>query len=131
MVASRYLIDADLERTCGSSSHGSESGTVAPTGIGGSTMPTAPVTPPKATPIVGGGAPGDHNDVAATASVGGTLTVAVGASQTVTVTFTSNDGSALSAFSAYSALGALPAGWTAPSLTCGIVGPGSGCVPSS
>ena len=113
---------------CGSSSHGSESGTVAPTGIGGSTMPTAPVTPPKATPIVGGGAPGDHNDVAATASVGGPLTVAVGASQTVTVTFTSNDGSALSAFSAYGSLGALPDGWTAPSLTCGIVGPGSGCV---
>jgi hypothetical protein len=122
------ILSIPILSACGSSSHGSESGTVAPSGLGGSTMPTAPVTPPKATPIVGGGAPGDHNEVSATASVGGTFTVAVGASQTITVTFTSNDGLALSAFSAYGTLGALPAGWTAPSLTCGIVGPGSGCV---
>ena len=53
----------------------------------------------------------------------------VGASQTMTVTFTSNDGSTLSTFSAYNSLGAYPAGWSSPSaLTCGIVGPGSGCV---
>ena len=122
------ILSMPILSACGSSSHGSESGTVAPTGIGGSTMPTAPVTPPKATPIAGGGAPGDHNDVAATASVSGTFTVAVGASQTITVTFTSNDGSTLSAFSAFGTLGALPDGWAAPSLTCGIVGPGSGCV---
>jgi hypothetical protein len=122
------ILSIPILSACGSSSHGSESGTVAPSGLGGGSVPTAPVTPPKATPIAGGGAPGDHNDVAATASVGGTLTVAVGASQTITATFTSNDGSTLSAFSAYGTLGTLPAGWTAPSLTCGIVGPGSGCV---
>src|ERR1700685_3249763 len=87
------ILSMPILSACGSSSHGSESGTVAPTGIGGSTMPTAPGTPPKAPPIAGGGAPGDHNDVAATASVSGTFTVAVGASQTITVTFTSNDGS--------------------------------------
>jgi hypothetical protein len=115
---------------CGSSSHGSESGTSVVTGTGGTTnMPTPPVTPPKAGPVGGGGAPGDHNDVSATASVGGTLVVAVGASQTITVSFTSSDGAALSAFSAYGSLGAFPAGWSSPSsLTCGIVGPGSGCV---
>ena len=124
------ILTMPILSACGSSSRGSESGTVAPTGTNGGTMPTVPVTPPKVTPIGGGGAPGDHNDVAATASVGGTFTVAVGSSQTITVTFTSNDGSTLSAFSAFGTLGALPAGWSAPSLTCGIVGPGSGCVMS-
>jgi hypothetical protein len=112
---------------CGSTSHGSESGTIAPTGIGG-TMPTAPVTPPKAGPV-GGGTRGSDNKVSATASVGGPLVVAVGASQTISVTFTSTDGLPISGFSVYGSLGALPAGWSAPSsLTCAVVGPGSGCV---
>lgn len=116
---------------CGSSSHGTDSGTIAATGTGSTTnMPTPPVAPPKAPPAGGGGgAPGDHNDVAATASVGAPFVVSVGASQTITVTFTSTDGSTLSAFSAYGSVGAYPAGWSSPSaLTCGIVGPGSGCV---
>jgi hypothetical protein len=112
---------------CGSSSRGSESGTVSPTGIGGS-MPTPPVTPPKAGPVGGGGGAGTHNDVSATASVGA-LSVRVGASQTVTITFTSSDGLPLSGFSVYGSLGTLPAGWSAPnSLTCASVAPGSGCV---
>jgi large repetitive protein len=116
---------------CGSSSHGSESGTSVVTSTGGTTPPMPPVTPPKTGPGSGssGGAPGDHNDVAATASVGAPFVVSVGASQTITVTFTSSDGATLSAFSAYGSLGAFPAGWSSPSsLTCGIVGPGSGCV---
>lgn len=112
---------------CGSSSHGSESGTIAPTGIGG-TGPTAPVTPPKAGPV-GGGVTGTDNKVSATASVGAPLLVAVGASQTISVTFTSTDGLPISGFSVYGSLGALPTGWSAPSsLTCAVVGPGSGCV---
>ena len=112
---------------CGSTSRGSESGTSSPTGIGGS-MPTAPVTPPKAGPV-GGGVRGSDNKVSATASVGAPLVVAVGASQTISVTFTSNDGLPISGFSVYGSLGALPAGWSAPSsLTCAVVGPGSGCV---
>jgi len=112
---------------CGSTSHGSESGTIAPTGSGG-TPPTAPVTPPKAGPV-GGGVSGSDNKVSATASVGGPLIVAVGASQTISVTFTSTDGLPISGFSVYGSLGALPAGWSAPtSLTCAVVGPGSGCV---
>ncbi|HEX3913635.1 MAG TPA: hypothetical protein VHW71_09015 [Steroidobacteraceae bacterium] len=112
---------------CGSSSHGSESGTIAPAGIGGG-MPTPPVTPPKAAPV-GGGVTGTDNKVAATASVSGTLSVAVGASQTINVTFTSADGLPISGFSVYGSLGSLPAGWSAPSsLTCAAVGPGSGCV---
>jgi hypothetical protein len=111
---------------CGSSSHGSESGTIAQA-LTGDSMPTAPVTPPKAGPI-GGGVSGTDNKVAATASVD-VLAVAVGTSQTVTVTFTSTDGLPISAFSVYGSLGTLPAGWSAPtSLTCAMVGPGSGCV---
>jgi hypothetical protein len=111
---------------CGSSSRGSESGTIAQAPTGG-TMPTGPVTPPKAGPV-GGGVSGTDNKVAATASVDA-LAVAVGTSQTVTVTFTSTDGLPISGFSVYGSLGALPAGWSAPtSLTCAVVGPGSGCV---
>jgi len=111
---------------CGSSSRGSESGTIAQTPIGG-TNPAGPVTPPKAGPV-GGGVSGTDNKVAATASVDA-LAVAVGTSQTVTVTFTSTDGLPISGFSVYGSLGTLPAGWSAPtSLTCAIVGPGSGCV---
>jgi hypothetical protein len=111
---------------CGSSSHGSESGTIAQAPTGGS-MPTAPVTPPKAGPV-GGGVSGTDNKVAATASVDA-LAVAVGTSQTVAVTFTSTDGLPISGFSVYGSLGTLPAGWSAPSsLTCAVVGPGSGCV---
>ncbi|MEA3161279.1 MAG: hypothetical protein QOD95_2827, partial [Gammaproteobacteria bacterium] len=63
---------------CGSMSHGSESGTIAQT-TGGS-MPTAPVTPPKAGPVAGG-VSGTHNKVSATASVDASA-VTVGASQT-------------------------------------------------
>ena len=112
---------------CGSSSHGSESGTIAPTGSGGTT-PTTPVTPPKAGPV-GGGVAGTDNKVSATASAGAPLIVAVGASQTISVTFTSTDGLPISGFSVYGSLGALPTGWSAPSsLTCAVVGPGSGCV---
>jgi hypothetical protein len=111
---------------CGSSSRGSESGIIAQTPPGGA-KPAGPVTPPKAGPI-GGGVTGTDNKVAATASVDA-LAVAVGTSQTITVTFTSMDGLPISGFSVYGSLGTLPAGWSAPaSLTCAIVGPGSGCV---
>lgn len=111
---------------CGSMSQGSESGTNAQAQSGGS-MPTPPVTPPKAGPV-GGGVGGTHNKVSATASVD-TLAVAVGTSQTITVTFTSADGLPISGFSVYGSLGTLPAGWSSPtSLTCAMVAPGSGCV---
>jgi len=111
---------------CGSSSMGSESGTIAPSGTDPS-MPVAPVTPPKAAPV-GGGVTGTDNKVSATASVGA-VSVAVGASQTISITFTSADGLPITGFSVYGSLGTLPADWSAPSsLTCANVGPGSGCV---
>ena len=105
---------------------GSESGTIAPTGTG-VPMPPVPVTPPKAAPV-GGGVTGTDNKVSATASVG-SLSVAVGASQTISVTFTSVDGLPITGFSVYGSLGTLPSDWSAASnLTCASVGPGSGCV---
>ncbi|HEY0747684.1 MAG TPA: hypothetical protein VGD63_13375 [Steroidobacteraceae bacterium] len=114
-----------LLNACGSSSFGSESGTVTPVSMGGGT-PTPPVTPPKVGPF-GPVAPGNDNKVTATASVD-SLNVALGSSQNVVVTFTSNDGMPITAFSAYDSTGTLPTGWSAPSLTCATVAPGSGCV---
>jgi hypothetical protein len=120
------VVSLPILSACGSSSQGSESGTIAPTGTG-ITMPTAPVTPPKAGPV-GGAVTGTDNTVSATASVGA-VTVAVGTSQTISVTFTSADGLPITGFSVYGSLGVLPADWSAPSsLTCANVGPGSGCV---
>ncbi len=121
------VLSLPILSACGSSSQGSESGTIAPTGIGGAMPPVAPVTPPKAAPV-GSGVTGTDNKVSATASVG-TLSVAVGASQTISITFTSADGLPITGFSVYGSLGVLPPGWSAPSsLTCASVGPGSGCV---
>ncbi|MGO9931678.1 MAG: hypothetical protein ACLPV8_07685 [Steroidobacteraceae bacterium] len=114
----------------GSSSAGSESGSSAiPSG---SSSGTGKVPPPNAAP--GGGMDptnGTDDSVAATISVAGTLSVTVGASQAVTVTFTSSDGLPISGFAVSGGLAALPAGWSGPSsLTCAAVGPGSGCLVS-
>jgi hypothetical protein len=120
------VLSLPILSACGSSSHGSESGTIAPTGIG-APIPVAPVTPPKAAPV-GGGVTGTDNQVSATASVG-SLSVTVGASQTISITFTSADGLPITGFSVYGSLGTLPTDWSAPSsLTCANVAPGSGCV---
>src|SRR5271170_1908575 len=106
-------------------SAGSESGTIAPPGSSGSTPGNVP--PPKAGP--GGGDPNANDDaVAATTSNAGTLSVTVGASQTVTVSFTTSDGLPISGFAVSGSLGALPTGWSGPgTFTCAAVGPGSGC----
>jgi hypothetical protein len=111
---------------CGSTSSGSERGTIAvPTSA---SAPTAPTTPPKAS---AGGDPvsGADDSVAATASVGGSISVTVGAVQTINVVFTSNDGNPMSGFAVSGSLATLPTGWSGPgSFTCGAVAPGSGCV---
>jgi hypothetical protein len=120
------VFSLQLLSACGSTSVGTESGTIAaPTSTG--TITTPPVTPPKAGPV-GGGITGTDNAVASTASVS-SLSVTVGASQTVSAIFTSNDGLPLSGFAVSGSLGTLPAGWSGPnSFTCAAVGPGSGCV---
>jgi hypothetical protein len=68
----------------------------------------------------------NHNNVIATATPAGQIAVIVGAQQTVSVAFTTDNGNA-SALSASAA--PLPAGWSAPAgtFTCATVNAGSGC----
>jgi hypothetical protein len=57
------------------------------------------------------------------------VSVAIGATQTISITFTSNDGNAISGFAISGTLAALPAGWSGPgSFSCAAVSTGSGCV---
>jgi len=66
--------------------------------------------------------------VVATLSVGGIVTAAAGGTRTLSIAFTSSDGSAISGFGIVNTL-ALPAGWSGPSnFTCALVSAGSGCV---
>jgi hypothetical protein len=112
---------------CGSTSVGTESGTIAAPGTAtGSTVP--PVTPPKASSTTDT-VSGTNDTVISTSSAGSNVSVAVGASQTVNVVFTSSDGMPMTGFAVNGSLSALPAGWSGPaSFTCAAVGPGSGCV---
>ncbi len=69
----------------------------------------------------------NHNNVIATATPTGQIAVIVGARQTVSVAFTTDDGRNATALSASAA--PLPAGWSAPAgtFTCATVNAGSGC----
>ena len=84
--------------------HGSGTGTgtaTGPVGVGGESS-TA----------------GSDDSVVATASVAGLVSVAVGANQTISITFNSSDGLAITGFG-ISEAGSLPAGWSAPAnFTC-------------
>jgi hypothetical protein len=116
-----------LVSACGSSSSGSSRGSI--NVMSGGTGGTG--SGPTGNPIGGGGGPTGSNDlVVATPSVGGTVSVVTGAKQTVSITFTSSDGNAISGFGISGSLGTtLPAGWSGPgSLTCASVSTGSGCV---
>ncbi len=72
---------------------------------------------------------GTHDSIVATPP-NPLVSVEVGTTQTVSVTFTSSDGRTITGFALSSAAGAaLPAGWTAPgSFACSTVSTGSGCV---
>jgi hypothetical protein len=68
------------------------------------------------------------NTVTGTTSPSGTVNAVVGGSQTVTVTFNSNDGNPASSMSITGGLSALPTGWTGPStFTCASVNTGNTC----
>jgi hypothetical protein len=111
---------------CGSTSVGTESGQEAVSHTAPVTTP--PNTPPSAAPI-GDTVAGSDDSAAATSSVDGTISVAVGASQTISISFTSSDGKPMTGFAVSGSLGTLPAGWSGPaSFTCATVAPGSGCV---
>src|SRR5450631_2792798 len=123
---SLVVFSIPLLSACGFSSVGTESGTITPTSSG--TVTTGNQTPPKASSGTTGPR-GSDNEVMATASVAGTLSVATGASQTVSVTFTSTDGLGISDFGVSGSLSPLPAGWSGPgTFSCAAVGPGTGCV---
>ncbi|HEV7613744.1 MAG TPA: hypothetical protein VGO37_17830 [Steroidobacteraceae bacterium] len=111
---------------CGSSSYSSSRGTIGSIGASGG----SPGGTPSGSPISAAGAPtGTNNSIVATPSVSGTVSVAVGAKQTVSITFTSSDGSAISGFGISGTFGTLPAGWSGSnSLTCASVSTGSGCI---
>jgi hypothetical protein len=120
------VFSLQLLSACGSSSVGSESGTITPPSSG--IVTSGKPVPPSAGPGVN--APkGSDDEVLATPSVAGTMAVAVGATQTVSVAFTSTDGLEISGFAVSGSLSPLPAGWSGPAtFSCAAVGPGSGCV---
>jgi hypothetical protein len=112
---------------CGLSSNGTSFGSSgSPSGAGGSGSNTGGGTPIG--PIGGGGPAGSTDVIVATPS-DSAVSVAVGATQTVSITFTSNDGNAISGFAVSGTLATLPAGWSGPgNFTCASVTSGSGCV---
>jgi hypothetical protein len=70
-----------------------------------------------------------HNTVSATAAPTGQITAVAGASQTVALTFTTDDGNPATALTV-TALTGLPSGWTSAvdTFTCATVSTGSGCL---
>jgi len=108
---------------CGFSSSGTSFGSGGGPSSGGNTSGGAPTGPGG-----GGGPTGSNDSVVATPS-DSAVSVAVGATQTVSITFTSNDGNAISGFAITGTLATLPAGWSGPgSFSCASVGTGSACV---
>jgi hypothetical protein len=110
---------------CGSASVGTQSGTIA------APSETPITTPPMAPPNAAGSADavkGTDDTVAVVASVSGAVSVAVGASQTISVIFTSSDGKLMTGFAVSGSLNTLPSGWSGPSsFACATVAPGNGC----
>ena len=124
------LSGCDISSPWGSSSSGTAYGAASVTGNtgGGGTTGSGSGTSPKGG--VGGesGTAGTDDTVVATPSVP-SLSVTVGASQTVSISFTSSDGLAITGFGVSGTLGTLPAGWSGPAtFTCKLVMAGSGCV---
>jgi hypothetical protein len=114
---------------CGSSSTGSSRGTVDSSGGATGTTGNPPANPPGNPIAGGGGLTGSIDSVVATASVGGAVSASVGGSRTLSITYTSSDGNAITGFGISNSLGTLPPGWTGPtSFTCALVSTGSGCV---
>jgi len=110
---------------CGFGSYSSVIGTdvVAPKATTGGTAATA--TPGFDGPSI---IPGTHDLVIATAPAAA-VSVVVGASQIISITFASSDGLPMTGFSISGSGGGLPAGWSAPGgFTCALVTTGSGCV---
>jgi hypothetical protein len=115
---------------CGASSSSSSRGTAGSAGGDTGTAGGNPTGGAPGNPIAGGGGlTGAIDKVVATASVGGVVSASVGGSRTLSITYTSSDGNAISGFGISNSLGTLPPGWSGPaSFTCALVSTGSGCV---
>ena len=129
---SLLLSGCDFTSPWGSSSGGSEYGATSVSGnTGGGTggrrhgrHGTGPIGG-----VGGEGGTKGTDDTVVAASNTSLVSVAVGASQTVSVTFNSSDGLAITGFGISGSLGTLPAGWSGPAtFTCPLVATGSGCV---
>ena len=111
---------------CGGSSFSSSSGSAS---APAASNPTTAGSPP--TPGFSGASAlqGSNDSVVATAAVGDTFAVAVGAVRTLSVTFNSDDARMITGFAISGSLASLPAGWSGPeNFTCGSVSVGSSCV---
>ena len=130
LAALSTLSGCDLTSPWGSSSTGTAYGSASVTGSsgGGNTGGTGSTTsPPGGVGRESGTAGTDDSIVATPASA--SVSVAVGSSQTASVTFTSSDGLAITGFGINGTLGVLPSGWSGPStFTCKLVMAGSACV---
>src|ERR1700722_17277476 len=131
-AATVLLSGCDFSSPWGSSNGGSEYGATSVSGNSGGTGGTG--TGGGGTGPVGGvggegGTQGQDDTVIAAASTS-LMSVAVGTSQTLSVTFNSSDGLATTGFGISGSLGTLlPAGWSGPAaFTCPLVSTGSGCV---
>jgi len=110
---------------CGSSSLSNTYGSA--TGPGSGTGSTGGGGAPGSIYVGGSGISGTDDAIVATSSVAGTVSGVVGASQTVSVTFTSSDGRPISGFAISGST--LPVGWSGQSpFGCASVSTGSGCV---
>jgi hypothetical protein len=126
------LSGCDFSSPWGSSSGGSEYGATGGSGNSGGGTGTGGTGGGGTGPVGGvggeGGTQGTDDTVIAAPSTS-PVSVAVGASQTVSVTFNSSDGLAITGFGISGSLGTLPAGWSGPrTFTCPLVATGSGCV---
>jgi hypothetical protein len=113
---------------CGSSSVGSSEGAASAPASGVAAAPTGTTAP--VTIDLGGSSPiaGSDDLIVATPSQSA-VSVVVGASQTINITFASSDAKPMTGFAISAASGALPAGWSGPAtFTCATVNTGSGCV---
>jgi hypothetical protein len=127
------LSGCDFSNPWGSSSGGSEYGATAVGGTTGGTGGGGKTGGGGTSPVGGVGGEGTTqgtDDTVIAAASTSLVSVAVGASQTVSVTFNSSDGLAVTGFGISGSLGSvLPAGWSGPStFTCPLVSTGSGCV---
>lgn len=124
------LCGCNFSSPWGSSSGGSEYGasSVSSNPGGGTTGGGGGTTGPTGGVGGEGSTSGTDDTVIATSSTA-LVSVAVGASQTLSVTFNSSDGLAITGFGISGSLSTLPAGWSGPeAFTCPLVSRGSGCV---